>query len=170
MAAAAAEVRSRVRAGEPRSRGRAVRLDVILVGRIRPLSLTCATSRPTAPRSAARHRPTASPRTPPRRRSSRRAPRMRRSTVSGFFIQLQAAAPLDSRSPFPGYAQTKDGRSEPERWEARNGTVGAHAVHPARHRPATAVPRCVAGGEGGTVLGRSNLVGKPMTQPCARTP
>src|SRR3712207_7418525 len=48
------------------------------------------------------------------------------------------------------------GRPEPrECWEARGGTTGAHAVHPARHRPAPAALRGVAGGEGGSGARRS---------------
>ena len=126
---AAAEVRAEVAEGveELRSRGRAVRLDVILVGKD-PASVTYVRNKQTDCAEVGME--TQAHRFPENASQEEIEAVVERlnedKAVSGFFIQLPAGPPGLAVPALPDKPAQRRGRSEPrECWEARNGTVGA---------------------------------------------
>jgi methylenetetrahydrofolate dehydrogenase (NADP+) / methenyltetrahydrofolate cyclohydrolase len=167
--AAAAEVRAEVAEGveELRSRGRAVRLDVILVGED-PASVTYVRNKQTDCAEVGME--TQAHRFPENASQEEIEVVVEHlnedKTVSGFFVQLPLPDHLDSRSLLSRIRSHKDVDGlNPE--SAGRLAMGLSALMPCTpHGIVQLLQRYGVSLEGkeAVVLGRSNLVGKPMTQ------
>ena len=167
--AAAAEVRAEVAEGvdELRSRGRAVRLDVILVGED-PASVTYVRNKQTDCAEVGMETQTHHfPENAAQEEIEVVVERLNEDqAVSGFFIQLPLPDHLDSRSLLSRIRPHKDVDGlNPE--SAGRLAMGLSALMPCTpHGIVQLLQRYGVSlvGKEALVLGRSNLVGKPMTQ------